>query len=166
MKTCTCYYFKFFKSYVGVFCDLISYLLQHASFLSDSVAKEMGPIVSELAMRESPVQSELAEHTRKLLTGPSSFFQPVIGTRATLTRIARCGKSGKPNPVLNAYFKETYMKSNFAFLCVGDVDAGVKEEVRACALYRAENPFEANGVLIEREELEGGLMFGQWRTSV
>ena len=33
------------------------------------------------------------------------------------------------------------MKSNFAFLCVGDVDAGVKEEVRACALYRAENPF-------------------------
>ena len=112
-KEHTCYYTRVLDEYSELALDVLSDLVQGATFPEKEIEKEKGVVIEELRNAEDDPDDIIHDYLEKALYGSHPLGFPVIGTEANLRAFSRHD--------LVAYRSRNYLPSRMVLAVAGNV---------------------------------------------
>jgi predicted Zn-dependent peptidase len=112
-KEHTCYYARVLDEYVENAVDVLSDLVQHATFPEKEIEKERLVVLEEIKNVEDDPDDQIQDYFEAMLFPRSALGYPVLGTRETVSSFSRAQ--------LNEYRAQYYNGANIVVAAAGNV---------------------------------------------
>jgi predicted Zn-dependent peptidase len=108
------YYIKVLDEHLPLAVDILSDLVSHPVFAPDDIEREQKVVLEEIKMVEDTPDDLVHEMFAEAYWNGHPLGRPILGTPETVSALTQ--------PILQQYFRETYVAENFVVVAVGNLE--------------------------------------------